>query len=77
MSWPFSSPKATEVLLHVFGICLCFQGVSFPVSSVPFVCIYMLTWGVHYLGYAMLRHAPPDFENSTKELKESHMVVQW
>ena len=56
MSWSFRSPKATEALLHVFGICLYFQGVSLPVSSVPFVCIYVLTWGVHYLGYAMLRH---------------------
>ena len=57
MSWSFRSPKATEALLHVFGICLCFQGVSFPVSPVLFVCIYMLTWGVYYLKYAMLRHS--------------------
>ena len=42
MSWSFSSPKATEVLLHVFGICLHFQGASPPVSSVSFACIYML-----------------------------------
>ena len=35
--------------------CLRFQGVSFPVSPVLLVCIYMLTWGVYYLKYAMLR----------------------
>ena len=39
---PSEVRRRLEVLLHVFGICLHFQGASLPVSSVLFVRIYML-----------------------------------
>ena len=38
--------------------CLRFQGVSLPVSSVRCVRIYMLTWGVYYIGHACYVMSP-------------------